>query len=121
MICLHIISLLNLIKYNIFFSNLISMATQSHVTEIINALDVIYLSFTKLKDYIIFDPDNGFNSITEIWTTFEKFSLDACKKFVKSFNSDLKHLAEQKMKDKKKSVVIDTKLFNKYALALLRI
>ena len=72
------------------------MVTQLHVSEIIKALNVIYSSFTKLNDYIIFDPDNGFNSITEIWTTFEKFSLDACKNFVMSFNSDPKHLAEQK-------------------------
>lgn len=76
------------------------METQTHVTEIINALNVIYTSFTILDGYIIFDPDNGFNSITEIWTTFENFSKDTCKNFVKSFNSDLKHLAEQKLEEK---------------------
>lgn len=49
------------------------MVTQ-HVSEITKALNVIYTIFETLEDYIIFDPDKAFNTITEIWTTFEKFS-----------------------------------------------
>ena len=75
------------------------MATQLHVTEIINTLDVIYTSFTKLNDYIVFDHHED----TENWKRFEKFSLEACKNFVESFIPDLTYLADKKLKEKQKN------------------